>query len=125
MLRCTSTLSITTWKNSGETSAKSCRKNEATSTSPSSGGTCGSAPRNQVMSKRRDRSVRRRAGSSARAGRPRPPRARRGSSVRARRVGRLDQDLVVAGLAEEQEAAVAQDGDAGQRRAWPAGPTSL
>ena len=34
--RCTSTLSMTTWKNSGETSAKNCRKNEATSTSPSS-----------------------------------------------------------------------------------------
>ena len=33
MLRCTSTLSMTTWKNSGETSAKSWRKNEATSTS--------------------------------------------------------------------------------------------
>ena len=34
--RCTSTLSITTWKNSGVTSAKSCRKNETTSTSPNS-----------------------------------------------------------------------------------------
>ena len=32
-LRCTSTLSMTTWKNSGEISANSCRKNDATSTS--------------------------------------------------------------------------------------------
>ena len=32
-LRCTRTLSITTWKNSGVTSAKICRKNEATRTS--------------------------------------------------------------------------------------------
>ena len=31
--RCTSTLSMTTWKNSGETRANSCRKNDATSTS--------------------------------------------------------------------------------------------
>ena len=35
MLRCTSTLSITTWKNSGETRANTCRKNDATSTSAS------------------------------------------------------------------------------------------
>src|SRR5216683_5543155 len=34
-VRCTSTLSITTWKNSGETRAKSWRKNEASRTSPS------------------------------------------------------------------------------------------
>lgn len=34
--RCTSTLSITTWKKSGETSAKSCRKSEMSITSPSS-----------------------------------------------------------------------------------------
>ncbi len=36
MPRCTSTLSITTWKNSGETSAKICRKKDATITSPRS-----------------------------------------------------------------------------------------
>ena len=40
MLRCTSTLSITTWKNSGETSAKSCRKKDATSTSARVAGIC-------------------------------------------------------------------------------------
>ena len=34
--RCTSTLSITTWKNSGLTSANSCRNSEIVSTSPSS-----------------------------------------------------------------------------------------
>ena len=51
--RCTSTLSITTWKNSGETSAKICRKNDATSTSPSRRRYLWIAPRNQVMSKRR------------------------------------------------------------------------
>ena len=34
--RCTSTLSITTWKNSGLTSANSCRNSETSSTSPSS-----------------------------------------------------------------------------------------
>ena len=34
--RCTSTLSITTWKNSGLTSANSCRNSETTSTSPNS-----------------------------------------------------------------------------------------
>ena len=32
-VRLTSTLSMTTWKNSGETRENSCRKNEATSTS--------------------------------------------------------------------------------------------
>ncbi|MCY1559491.1 hypothetical protein D9M68_965370 [compost metagenome] len=36
MPRCTSTLSITTWKNSGLTSAKSWRMKEMKSTSPSS-----------------------------------------------------------------------------------------
>ncbi len=55
--RCTSTLSITTWKNSGETSANSCRKNEASSTSPSSRLYFRIAPRNQEMSNWRVRSV--------------------------------------------------------------------
>ena len=51
--RCTRTLSITTWKNSGETKANICRKNEATSTSPSKCRYLWIAPMNQVMSKRR------------------------------------------------------------------------
>ena len=51
--RCTSTLSMTTWKNSGETSANNCRKNDASSTSPSRRRYLWIAPRNQVMSKRR------------------------------------------------------------------------
>ena len=55
--RWTSTLSMTTWKKSGVTSAKSCRKNEATSTSLSRPRYLWMAPRNQVMSKRRVRSV--------------------------------------------------------------------
>ena len=51
--RCTSTLSMTTWKNSGETSPNNCRKNDATSTSPSRWRYLWIAPRNQVMSNRR------------------------------------------------------------------------
>ncbi|MGY4295846.1 hypothetical protein ACVWXN_003941 [Bradyrhizobium sp. i1.4.4] len=54
--RWTSTLSITTWKNSGETSAKNCRKNEAASTSPNSRRYLPIAPMNQVISKWRPRS---------------------------------------------------------------------
>jgi hypothetical protein len=54
--RCTSTLSITTWKNSGEMRAKICRKNEASRTSLSRRLYFLTAPRNQVMSKRRARS---------------------------------------------------------------------
>ena len=46
---------MTTWKKSGETSAKTCRKNEATSTSPSSPRYLAMAPTNQLMSKRRVR----------------------------------------------------------------------
>ena len=45
--RCTSTLSMTTWKNSGETRAKTCRKNDATSTSPRRRRYLWIAPRNQ------------------------------------------------------------------------------
>ena len=51
--RCTSTLSMTTWKNSGETRANSCRKNDATSTSLRRCRYLWIAPRNQVMSNRR------------------------------------------------------------------------
>ena len=47
MLRCTSTLSITTWKNSGDTRAKSCRK-EATRTSLKWRRYLWMAPRNQL-----------------------------------------------------------------------------
>ena len=46
---------MTTWKKSGETSAKTCRKKEATSTSPSSQRYLAMAPANQLMSKRRVR----------------------------------------------------------------------
>ena len=51
--RCTSTLSMSTWKNSGETSANSCRKNDARSTSLRRWRYLWIAPRNQVMSNRR------------------------------------------------------------------------
>src|SRR5215813_2551820 len=51
--RCTSTLSMTTWKNSGETSANSCRKNDARSSSLRRWRYLRIAPRNQVMSNRR------------------------------------------------------------------------
>src|SRR5215471_6914784 len=51
--RCTNTLSMTTWKNSGDTSANNCRKNDATSTSPRRCRYLWIAPINQVMSKRR------------------------------------------------------------------------
>jgi hypothetical protein len=57
MVRWTRTLSIMAWKNSGETSAKSCRKNEATRTSRATGGICVS--RQRTTSNRTDaRSVR-------------------------------------------------------------------
>ena len=44
---------MTTWKNSGDTSANSCRKNDATNTSPRRCRYLWIAPMNQVMSKRR------------------------------------------------------------------------
>jgi hypothetical protein len=52
MLRCTSTLSITTWKNSGETRAE-LEKDEATSSSRADGGIYGWRQK-PVMSKRRE-----------------------------------------------------------------------
>ena len=45
--------------------------------------------------------------------------------LRARLVGHLDQDLVLAGPAQQQEAAIAQDGDAGQGRARQPVPAGL
>ena len=57
-VRLTSTLSITTWKNSGDTSENNCRKNDATSTSARWRRYLWMAPRNQEMSNRRDRSSR-------------------------------------------------------------------
>src|SRR5712692_9678157 len=57
MPRWTSTLSMITWKKSGVTRAKICRKNEATSTSDNSSRYLWIAPRNHVRSKRRLRSV--------------------------------------------------------------------
>ena len=118
MLRCTSTLSITTWKNSGETSAKSCRKNDATSTSPSSVAVFvdGAEEPGDVEPPRQIERARR-AASSARAGRPTPPRIRRASSgAVAAPMRRLNNALSVADLAEQQKAAVAQRGDRRQRR---------
>jgi hypothetical protein len=50
--RCTSTLSITTWKNSGVTSAKSCRTKETSSTSPSNLRYLTTAGMNQLKSNR-------------------------------------------------------------------------
>ena len=54
--RWTSTLSMTTWKNSGETRANSCRKNDATNTSLRRCRYLWIAARNHVMSNRRARS---------------------------------------------------------------------
>ncbi len=51
--RCTRTLSMTTWKNSGDTRANNCRKNDAISTSLRRCRYLWIAPMNQVMSKRR------------------------------------------------------------------------
>ena len=126
MLRCTSTLSITTWKNSGDTSAKSWRKNEATSTSLSRRRYLWIAPRNQVMSNRRERSVRaaRFVISTSR------PSHTASSSARVIiagrwRIRRLDDDLVVTGLAEQQKAPVAQDGYSGQWRTGKPLPCGL
>src|SRR5215831_3508713 len=51
--RCTSTLSMTTWKNKGETSPNNCKKNDAISTSLRRRRYLWIAPINQVMSKRR------------------------------------------------------------------------
>ncbi len=50
--RCTSTLSITTWKNSGVARAKICKANDTSSTSPSSRRYLTIAGMNQVKSKR-------------------------------------------------------------------------
>ena len=127
MLRCTSTLSMTTWKNSGETSANSCRKNEATSTSPSRRRYLWIAPRNQVMSKRRDEIGRaRRAGSSARAGRPRPPRTRRASSAAgAATSGAWTRTLSSPALPSSRKPPSRSAAIAGQRRAWRAAPSSV
>ncbi len=47
---CTNTLSITTWKNSGVTSAKSCRTKDTSNTSPSSLRYLTTAGMNQVKS---------------------------------------------------------------------------
>ena len=51
--RWTNTLSMTTWKNRGDTRANNCRKNDATSTSLRRCRYLWIAPINQVMSKRR------------------------------------------------------------------------
>ena len=106
-LRWTRTLSMTTWKNSGETSANSCRKKEANSTSASCRRYLWMAPRNQVMSKRRERSIR----PARRVIRTRRPSQTASRSLRVISSGRgdargLHHDLAVADLAEQQKAAV-------------------
>ena len=117
---------MTTWKNSGETSANSCRKNDATSTSPSRRRYLWIAPRNQVMSNRRvmsDNPARRviRISRPSQTASELVPRHQGGPG----RLRRLDQDLVLAGLGEHQEAAVAQGRDGRQGRLGkprPVGP---
>ena len=107
--RCTSTLSMTTWKNSGETSANSCRKNDASSTSPSRCRYLWIAPRNQVMSKRRpmsDNPARRVI--RIRSAVPDREQVRRATSGGTGILRRLHQHFVFAGLGDHHEAAVAQ-----------------
>ena len=77
------------------------------------------------MSNRRARSVR----PARRVIRTRRPSQTASNSARVISAGRgcqrrLHQDLVLAGLAEHQEAAVAQDGNGRQRRAAPAASQS-
>src|SRR5260370_179278 len=86
MLRCTSTLSMTTWKKTGEISAKSWRKNEATSTSLNSPRYLWTAPRNQVTSNRLPRSV----SLARRVIRTRRPSHTASSSARVISVGRWE-----------------------------------
>ena len=103
---------MTTWNTSGETRANICRKNEATSTSVSWPRYLWIALRNQVMSKRRARSrspVRLVINTSW-------PFQTASNSALLIRVGRaslrrLNDGLVFPGLAEEEEAAIAQHRD--------------
>ena len=117
---------MTTWKNSGETRANSCRKNDATSTSPRRCRYLWIAPRNQVMSKRRV--MLRQAGAPGHQDQPAvPDREELGPRHQGGpgRLRRLDQDLVLGGLGEHHEAAVAQRRDGGQGRVGkprPVGP---
>ena len=82
--RCTNTLSITTWKNSGEARPMSCRKNEPTSTSPRRWRYLWIAPRNQVTSKRRVMS----ANPARRVIRISPPSQTATNSSRVNKAGR-------------------------------------
>ena len=108
---------MTTWKNNGETRANSCRKNDATSTSPRRCRYLWIAPRNQVMSKRRvmsDNPARR----VIRISRPSQTAVKLGLRHHQwpGRQRRLDQNLVVGGFGDHQEPAVAQGRDGRQGR---------
>src|SRR5215468_10598652 len=107
---------MTTWKNSGEIKANSCRKNDVTSTSLSRCRYLWIAPRNQVMSKRRVISD----NPARRVIRISPPSQTARSSPRVIKAGR-----VLSGLGEHQEPAIAENCNSGQGRVGkprPLGP---
>src|SRR5262249_28191146 len=115
--RCTSTLSITTWKNSGETRANSCRKNDATSTSLRRCRYLWIAPRNQVMSNRRvisDNPAPRGIRINSPSHTPSNPAPRLKAGPGARRG--LAQHLILGRLGDHHDPAIAQRRDRGQWR---------
>ena len=122
--RCTSTLSMTTWKNSGETSANSWRKKDATSTSVKKRRYLCIACRNQVTSNRRasSPSEARRASSTSR-----PlhcaQQASRLHDLRAALHRVVDEGTALGDTAQDEEAAVVALGDRrklGTRQPLPA-----
>ena len=123
--RCTSTLSMTTWKNSGETRPSSCRKNEASMHLAQQMAILVDCPQ-----KPGDVEPSRDVGQSGAAGhQDQPTVPDRGEFVPrhqhgSRRQRRLDQDLFLVGLGDQQEAAIAQRRDRRQRRAGKPRPVS-
>ena len=123
--RCTSTLSMTTWKNSGETSANICRKNEATSTSleqPAIFVDRAQEPADVEAAGESDNPARRVIRISS-------PSQTAISSSRVINAGAApvgtDQDLVLGRPGQQHEAAIAQRCDGRQRRPGkprPVGP---
>src|SRR4029453_11407121 len=124
--RCTSTLSMTTWRNSGEIKANSCRKNNATSPSLKRRRYLWIAPRNQVMSNRRgisDNPARRviRISRPSQNARSSAPRVKAGGGSK----GGLNKDFFLSTLGAHQEAAIGEGRDGWQGRPGkprPVGP---
>ena len=120
--RWTSTLSITTWKNSGETSAKSCRKNEADQHL---------AEQPAVLVHRLQepgdveapRQLAERGAPRHQHQAPGPARLEIGAAQNLRTAhGRLDQHVVAGGLGEDDEGAVVAFRDRRQRQLGEAPP---